>query len=140
MWKTPHLQYLMGVQMQPIQIIKGTTRAAVKISPSDPAASYIQMVTRHNLTDYDFNPRYRKFFPNKRYLNYDVGKSMLFVPINALDILTSTIEEYGCEYVVTDEKPYKTRDLSIKMKDSFVPREHQIPAIEYLKQDEPARK
>ena len=140
MWKTPHLQYLIGVQMQPIQIIKGTTRAAVKISPSDPAASYIQMVTRHNLTDYDFNPRYRKFFPNKRYLNYDVGKSMLFVPINALDILTSTIEEYGCEYVVTDEKPYKTRDLSIKMKDSFVPREHQIPAIEYLKQDEPARK
>ena len=126
--------------MQPIKIIKGNTRAAVKIAPSDSAASYIQMVTRHNLTDYDFNPRYRKFTPSKKYLHYDVDKSSLFVPINALDIVTATIEEYGCPYEIVDEPSYPVRDLTIKMKDSFVPRDHQIPAIEYLKQDEPRRK
>ena len=126
--------------MQPIRIIKGTTRAAVKIAPSDSAASYIQMVTRHNLTDYDFNPRYRKFFPRKKYLHYDVDRSALYVPINALDIVTATIDEYGCQYQIEDEPLYETRNLTIQMKKSFVPREHQVPAIEYLKQDEPRRK
>lgn len=126
--------------MNPIKIIKGTTRAAVKIAPSDSAASYIQMVTRHNLTDYDFNPRYRRFTPSKKYLHYDIDKSALFVPINALDIVTSTISEYGCEYQILDEPTYPTRDLTIKMKDSFVPRDYQVAAINYLKGDKPARK
>lgn len=126
--------------MQPIKILKGTTRATVRIAPSDPAVTYIQMVTKHHLTDYDFNPRYRKYIPNKKYLHYDADTASLIVPINALDLVQAVMTDYGYEFVVVDEPSYTVRDMHVKMKDSFVPRPHQVDAIEYLKNSEPPRK
>ena len=126
--------------MQPILISKGATRASIRVTPDNSAVAYIRMATRHSLTDYEFQPRMRRFIPTKRYLKYDTNESTLYVPINALPQIIGAIGEYGCPYEIKDEPFYKTRDLTIQMKSSFVPRAHQIGAIEYLKPLEPYRK
>lgn len=126
--------------MSVVTIIKGTTRASVSISKTDPSAGYVQMVTKHSLTDYDFSPRYRMYIPNKKYLMYDSEKSTLVVPVNALELVEDALKEYGCDTKIVKEKDYPTRDLTIKMKDDFVPRPHQVKAIAYLRKNKPARK
>ena len=123
-----------------IRILKGFTRATIFVSESSYALPYLQQVTRKRLTDYEFDPNLKRMIAIKKFLRYDPSIQALHVPINALDLITDTLEEWGFPYEIEDEPAYKPRDMSIKMKDTFVPRAHQVGAIEYLNSDEPHRK
>ena len=123
-----------------IKLIRGATRLQIPITPADQDAHYIQAITRGNLTDYDFNPRFKRMIPTKRYLLFDTEKSILTVPVTLTDGITGKLDDIGRDYLLLEEPFPESRPITVKMKDSFVPREHQIPVIDHLKQSLPYRK
>lgn len=123
-----------------IEIIKGSTRVAIKVDRNNPAALYLKNLASRVLTDHEFNPRLKRLVPTKRYAVYDDKAEMLYLPVNLADDVIGLFTDMGFEYKLIDEPFHTCRDLKIKMKESFVPREHQVPVIEHLKQDLPRRK
>ena len=124
----------------PIQIEQGSTRVAITIDQNNPATVYLRSVTEKLLTDHEFNPRLKRMIPTKRYIKYDNVSQKLYLPTNLTEEVTNLFEDMGFEYQIKKEPFYETREIKVHMKDSFVPREHQVPVIEYLKQIEPYRK
>ena len=71
---------------------KGSTRAWIQINPSNPWASAVREITRSRLTDYTYEPRWKKYLINKRYLYYDEKTHKLFIPINTLPFIKDSLE------------------------------------------------
>lgn len=124
----------------PILIEQGSTRVAITIEQNNPATTYLRSVTEKMLTDHEFNPRIKRMIPTKRYISYDRVKQKLYLPTNMTQEIMNLFDDMGFEYKLVKEPFYETRDIKVKMKSSFVPREHQVPVIDYLNKIEPYRK
>ena len=124
----------------PILIEQGSTRVAITIEQNNPATTYLRVVTEKMLTDHEFNPRIKRMIPTKRYISYDRVKQKLYLPTNMTQEIMNLFDDMGFEYKLVKEPFYETRDIKVKMKSSFVPREHQVPVIDYLNKIEPYRK
>ena len=123
-----------------ISIEQGSTRVAIPIDRNSPITTYLRSVTEKMLTDHEFNPRLKRMIPTKRYIRFNSITEKLYLPTNITPEIINLFEDMGFEYELKKEPFYETRDIKIKMKKSFVPREHQVPVIEYLKNKEPYRK
>ena len=125
---------------KPIPIYKGTTCVRIGIDSNNPAALYLKGLANKVLTDMEFDPRYKRMVPTKRYAKYDSTNQILYLPVNLTQDVVDMFIDLGYDYQLIEEPWYEMRTLTVKMKDSFTPRPHQIPAIEYLKQIKPYRK
>lgn len=128
------------MEQKPIQIIKGSTRTIVKIDVNNPAALYLRGITQRVLTDHEWMPRQKRMVPTKKYSKYDHISHNLYVPVELTPQIVDLFIEMGFAYEVVDEPRYPTRDITVRMKESFHPRPHQIPVIEHLKLEVPRRK
>ena len=125
---------------QALQIAIGATRARVFINSSFNALPFVQKYARSRLSDYRYNYSRRKFEINKKYLRYESRNGFLYMPVNMLESFIEMLEKEGFQYNLYDEPFYRPRELTIRMKKSFIPRPHQIDAIAYIKEDLPRRK
>ena len=50
------------------------------------------------------------------------------------------LDSVGAEYEIIEEAWYPERDIQLKMRSDFVPKEEQIPIIDYLSSTDPVRK
>ncbi len=123
-----------------IVLTEGYTRLAIKIDRNHPAAKYLRSLTGKLLTDHEFNPRIKRMIPTKRYAKYDVVKNILYMPIVLSQDIQGLLTDMGYEYTVVQEETYALTPLDVKLKDSFIPRDHQLSGIEYVKTTPPSRK
>ena len=125
---------------KPIPIYKGTTCVRIGIDSNNPAALYLKGLANRVLTDTEFDPRRKRMIPTKRYAKYDSKNQVLYLPVNLTQDVVDMFIDLGYDYELIEEPWYNMRPLTVRMKDSFTPRPHQIPAIEYLRKIKPYRK
>lgn len=118
----------------------GSTRTWIKLLPTNPWAPVIRDVTRAKLSDYEFDPRRKRYVMNKRYLWYDDKRKRLYVPANVTPFLKDSLENIGAPFKVKYETPVKPRQTHVEMKQGFQLRPAQIPIVKYLCNKKPARK
>lgn len=124
-----------------LKIERGSTRAIIHVNPFDAWAPTVRNITHGKLTDYEFDHRRRRMIPTKKYVWFDTSANQLIIPINGLPMLLDALDNYGCEYEVTDEKLIVPRKIHLKMMKGFKPRsEEQETVINYLSNDKPFRK
>jgi len=126
--------------MAKLQIIKGTTKAILKMSITHEYAHLIQSVTKDILTDYEWDMRNNKKVPLRSFSYYDSVEKELRIPINGLSYMLVMLDSVGAEYEIIEEAWYPERDIQLKMRSDFVPKEEQIPIIDYLSSNDPVRK
>lgn len=124
-----------------VTIYKGTSRIRVRVTlGSDVNHILKEQVTRHHLTSYTWNPRFKRDDINRRYFRFDVSTSELVMPVMALNLVVEALETNGYTVDVKDEELVKPRKILVKMKKEFVPRDNQRPIIEYIAAHGVARK
>lgn len=117
-----------------VTILKGSTRAVIHVNPNNPWAPEIREVTHHKLTDYDFiQTKYgRRLVPTHKFINVDVSRDLLYIPINALPLVLEQLMPTGIRVDVKDEPLVQPRQINVRMIDTFVPRPEQVGVIEFL--------
>lgn len=118
--------------MADFTIFRGSTRAWLKIKPSDPFGPYVRTFTKHLLTEREFNKRFRCYIETRRYSHYDPYESRLYIPVGFVERLVDHIEQAGMSADVFPENPEEGRDITLTMNPKWQDRPWQTGAIEYL--------
>ena len=118
----------------------GTTRTWIQILPSNPWAPVIREITKQKLSDYEFDPRWKRYKVSKRYLWYDNKSHRLYIPANVTPFIRDSLENIGAPFKEVKEHLVEPRKINVHMKEWFKPREKQIPVIKYLTGEKPYRK
>lgn len=126
--------------IEKLKIIRGPTRAIIEVSPYSPYRFVLRYFVKRRLTDYEWEPKFQKFAPNRQYVTFDPRLDLIFIPINFVPLLINELEQEGIPYCFSDERVVRPRKLSVSMLPSFTPRPHQVGIIEYLRQKNVPRK
>ena len=126
--------------MEKIDITRGTTRAILHLPIQHMCAPHVRQVTSEILTDYQWDPVIGRRVSINAFSQYNHLSKNLHIPINALSYILEMLDSVGAHYEVVDEEPYPQRDIKLKMRKGFKPREDQGDIIEYLANDMPHRK
>lgn len=125
-----------------VLIERGSTRAIIHVNPNNTWAPEIRAITHHKLTDYEFiKTRYgRRIVPTRKFISADYVRDRLYIPINALSLITDQLESVGVEVNIVDEPLVTPRKIDIRMINSFTPRPEQVGVINFLTNQEMYRK
>ena len=118
----------------------GTTRTWIQILPSNPWAPVIREITKQKLSDYEFDPRWKRYKVNKRYLWYNNKKNRLYIPVNVTPFIRDSLENLGAPFIIKNDNPVKPREMNVHLKPGVEPKPHQVEVIKYLTQLKPYRK
>ena len=102
----------------------------------------IKEFCKTNLISWVYNPRFQKWEFDKAYFWYNNKINAWYIPINYLPKLKSFLYGKYSNVKITENKilPSIGRDINIKMKKSYSPRENQLGAIRYLCEPDKSRK
>lgn len=123
-----------------VSIKLGPTRAVVKLDTDMATTNMIYPIIYNSLVDKSWDPVKHMQVIVKKYLHYDHIRQQVTVPTCIGEEVHHALSTMDVLHELDTIPEYLTRDLKIKMKKSFTPREHQVPVIEYLKNPLPARK
>lgn len=111
----------------------GPTFALIQPFPiNHPAATAVRSFTQKYLTDYEIDQRFKRRVPKNKYMFYDPETTGLRIPINFVDTLDEYLKASGFHTERTVMPVVVPAAAVVKVNSKITPREHQIPAIEYL--------
>lgn len=124
-----------------IKILRGPTYFVMKVPAYGDYSSYIWSFVSRNVTDYEFDPKIKRYKFARNYIRYDKASQYMYLPIEMLPLM-QTYLEYGhleSEIGVLPASP--TRDIELEIKPQFKDRtEKQTNAISYLINDPSPRR
>lgn len=123
-----------------INVIKGSTRTRVQISLQHPHALLLRDMFKGILSDYDWNKRLHSYELMNRYYYYSKRNSEFVIPASYTKDVINEIKLLNVPMIESNETLIKGRRVKLKMIKSFRPKPNQVEAIEYLSQDSPYNK
>ena len=81
--------------MADFTIYQGTTHSYITIRPSDPFGPFVRSFTQGVLAEHEFVPRIRRVITTRKYSDYDVKTSRLYIPVEYTSYLVDHITSAG---------------------------------------------
>ena len=126
--------------MADFTIYQGTTHSYITIRPSDPFGPFVRSFTQGVLAEHEFVPRIRRVITTRKYSDYDVKTSRLYIPVEYTSYLVDHITSAGLTVDIVPIVPIEGRDIKLKINRKWKDKDYQTPAIEYLARDTAPRR
>lgn len=116
-----------------VRLIVGTTNVVCKATDSCPSYwEALRKFANKALQTFEYQPRLKKFMPDKSYCKFLTKAQTIIIPINFLPAVKSWLDSLNIPYSEHSSIGYETRKMDVRMNPEFTDRSHQIAGIEYL--------
>lgn len=122
-------------QTPEITVREGTTYTEIFFPLNDEMIHSVGGFVKNRATEFEFNPRFKRWFPTKRFFLYESRRRRLVIPRGFTELVLDCINEHGFPYKTDVRDPVTLEQVSIPMDPGFEPWPIQQGPIDYLSTD-----
>lgn len=128
--------------MGKLTVYVGTTFAQFYLDKLSPIKGFIDTFIKKSLSEYEYDKTKHTYTFICDYILRDENTNSITIPLNFLPLMEDFLTACGYSSVIEEKEvpPITPREITIKPNPKWVPRDHQIPIIDYLLHDGRSRK